>query len=197
MKKWKLIIAGVLCASSLMACGAKPDAQTDKKTEKQAETQVEADVDIDAKEDEQVNYPNPWVESDRQGVVEATSYELDPLEGATDVVYSYLTDLCLAQVTFKKDGCDWVYRVQPTDSLEDISGMNYKWDSVDDAAVLKYKGEFKAYSDATEDTEYIDDVNVVQVLNWYDTDLKATRSLSVSGTGVNGLDLEVIAGDLY
>ena len=70
---------------------------------------------------------NPWTDSDEKGVLEATGFDLVAPEGATDVIYSYMEEDKMAQVTYNLDKASWVYRVKPANSLEDISGMNYEW----------------------------------------------------------------------
>ena len=139
---------------------------------------------------------NPWVESDKDGVYQATGFSLDTYEGATDIVYSYTTDGKLAQVTYTIDNNEWTYRVEATDSLEDISGMYYEWDVDEKETLGGHDAQFLAYSDATEDTEFIDDVFAVHVVNWYDETEGATHSLSVAGNDVNGLDIEVVAENM-
>lgn len=172
-----LILTVLLSIAALSACGAK-----ESNTSNTADN-GEATVGI----------ANPWTESDREGVLEATGFDLVAPDGAEDVVYSYMQEESLAQVSYTLDGNEWTYRVRPTDALEDLSGMCYEWDIEEDGTVGNMEAKLYAYSDATEDTEFIDDVFAVHVINWYDNEEKATHSLSVSGKNVNGLDIEVIA----
>lgn len=147
-------------------------------------------------ESSNVTIANPWVETDRQGVIDATGFDLPTQEGATDIVYSYMSEGKMAQVSYTIGENEWTYRVQPTDSLEDISGMYYTWIIDEAGSVNENDSQLLVYSDATEDDEYIDDVFAVHVVNWYDESEGATHSLSVSGKDVNGIDIEVIAENM-
>lgn len=72
---------------------------------------------------------NPWTESDQQGVAEATGFDMTAPDGATDVVYSYMAEESLAQMSYELDGASWIYRAQATDALTNISGMEEGWTS--------------------------------------------------------------------
>lgn len=138
---------------------------------------------------------NPWTESDEDGVREATGYSIKAPEDATEVCYSYCADDKMAQVTYVKDGTDWTYRIKATSALEDISGMYYDWIASDEGTVSGKKAVYLAYSDAEEDSEYIDNMYCVQVVNWYDAGL--TYSLSACGYDLNGMDIQVYAEQIY
>lgn len=51
------------------------------------------------------------------------------------------------------------------------------------------------YSEAKEDSEYIDDLYCVHVVNWYDAGL--SYSLSACGYDLNGMDIQVYAEQIY
>ena len=140
---------------------------------------------------------NPWTDSDEKGVLEATGFDLVAPEGATDVIYSYMEEDKMAQVTYNLDNASWVYRVKPANSLEDISGMNYEWKYNDNGTVSGREAVYMAWSDAPENAEYIDSTQSVQVVNWYDVVPGVTYSLSASGTDLNGMDIQVFAEQLF
>ena len=176
MKKQLLLMTAVLLAVSVCGCGAKSDAN------------------ISAKETEgNTEIANPWTDSDRGGVLDATGFDLSVPEGAENVAYSYMQEESLAQVSYVLDGNEWTYRVRPTEHLEDLSGMCYEWDIEEDGAVGDMEAKIYAYSEADEDSEFIDDVFSVHVVNWYDDVEKATHSLSVSGKNLDGLDIQAVA----
>ena len=176
MKKQLLLMTAVLLAVSVCGCGAKSDANTSAK-------ETEGNTEI----------ANPWTDSDRGGVLDATGFDLSVPEGAENVAYSYMQEESLAQVSYVLDGNEWTYRVRPTEHLEDLSGMCYEWDIEEDGTVGDMEAKIYAYSEADEDSEFIDDVFSVHVVNWYDDVEKATHSLSVSGKNLDGLDIQAVA----
>ncbi len=139
---------------------------------------------------------NPWTQSDMQGVLEATGFEMTPPEGAADVAYSYMAEGKLAQMTYTLDGADWVYRIQQADKLTDISGMYYEW-KTEKGDVAGREAVFQAWSDAQPDSQTVDDVNAVQVVYWYDAVTGVAYSLSASGKDLNGMDIKVYAENIY
>ena len=138
-----------------------------------------------------VGIANPWIESDRDGVKEATGYDLNVPEDAQNVVYSYMEDGKLAQVSYTINNHEWTYRVQATDGLTDISGMNYEWVLEDSETIGGHEAELKAYVENNGDSEYLDDMFGVQVVNWYDETEGATHSVSVSGQALDGIDRSI------
>ena len=149
------------------------------------------------KQGENVAVWNPWTETDEKGVLEATGFSIKAPEDATDVYYSFCEDENMAQVIYLKDGADWTYRIKATSEAEDISGMYYEWVFTDEGMVSGKKAVYMGYSDATEDSEYIDDVNYVQVVNWYDDVAGVSYSLSACGNDLNGMDIQVYAEQIY
>lgn len=87
-----------------------------------------------AKESEEnAGLANPIVETDAEGLVQATGISLDAPEGAEDVTYAYINqgegENLIAQVTFELDGKSYTYRavstnetvlVDATDPNEDL-----------------------------------------------------------------------------
>ena len=140
---------------------------------------------------------NPWTDADEEGVLAATGFDLVAPEGATDVHYSFMDEDKLAQMTYSMDNISWVYRVKAANELEDISGMNYEWVVTEEGTVSGREAIYMAYSDASEDTEYLDSVQYVQVVNWYDVVPGVTYSLSASGNAVNGMDIQVLAEQIF
>ena len=183
----------MMAALALTACGKTEEPAEDKTI------QVDSDVvqEAEAEESAEVGMANPWTDSDQQGVLQAMGFDMTSPEGATDVKYSYSESLGIAQMTYELDNASWTYRMQSASELSDISGMEYEWTDVQDGQVAGLEAKYYAYSDATEDTEYIDNVFAVQVVDWYDAAPGVLYSLSVSGTDINGLDIQVFAEQLY
>ena len=191
-----VLLCALVAVLLATACGSE------KKTDapKEAEVKVEAEVaapEAPAAEKEEAGEPaaqiaNPWTESDREGVQQATGFDIAVPDEATDASYSYSVD-GMAQLRYVYKGSDWTYRIQKTDKLTDISGMYYDWVVQEPGKVGDMDAEYFAYSDATEDTEFIDDVFAVHVVNWYDTGEGATHSLSAAGKTLDGMDIQAIA----
>lgn len=145
-----------------------------------------------------VDIVNPWVDSSKEGVIEATGLNIyTPLE-ATNAQYSYMTTSNMAQVTFEMNGHDgWTFRKQKTDMLIDISGLYYEWAYQDSVQVAGKEAMEYAYVEGADDSDTIDNLFGVQLINWYDDATGVTYSLSVAGTDLNGMDLQVIAEHLF
>lgn len=196
-----ILVSSLLIAVSTACSSEKADYAPSTSVDTQTATDESSVDTVDGAEAASSDTPttsiaNPWVVSDKDGVYQATGFSLDTYDGATDIVYSYTTDGKLAQVRYTVGNNEWTYRVEATDGLEDISGMYYEWDSDEKETLGGHDAQYLAYSEASEDTEFIDDVFAVHVVNWYDEAEGATHSLSVAGKDINGLDLEIVAENM-
>ena len=134
---------------------------------------------------------NPWTQSDRQGVADATGFEMTPPAGAENVSYSYMDADSLAQMTYELNSDKWTYRMQEADELTDISGMYYTWDAEEKGEVSGREAIYYSYGgldNAGDD---------IQVVNWYDAVTGVTYSLSAVGSDLNGMDIQAHAESLY
>lgn len=182
---------------SVTACGTKTE-NTATPQAPDAEPVIEEPATEEPEaEESDTGLANPWTESDREGVLAATGFDLNVPDEAENVVYSYMEADKLAQVSYVMNDHDWNYRVQPTDGLQDISGMYYEWVAEEDTNVADCEAEIKAYVENNGDPDNLDDMFSVQVLNWYDATEGATHSVSISGRAVDGLDLSVYAEDMW
>lgn len=110
MKKIFAIALAVCCVLALAAC-------TVKKTEGNGEG---------AEDNNQI--PNPIHECTAEELTEKTGITLNVPVTAVDAAYSYIDgDTPLAQVSFVYQGQEYTYRGQKTQTVQDISGMNYQW----------------------------------------------------------------------
>lgn len=152
---------------------------------------------LNSKANEGMSGNNPWTESDKSGVLEATGFTLNAPKDASNVIYCFENTEKIGQITYQLDGCEWVYRIKATTKAEDISGMNYEWTFSEEGTVCNRPAVFMSYSDAEEDEEFIDSKNTVQVVNWFDEVTGVSYSLSASGTDLNGMDIGVYAEQIY
>ncbi len=165
------------------------EAATEAAAETDAAEESTAEGDIDESKE---GVANPWTESDKEGVAEATGIEIEAPEDATDVTYSYMEETGLAQVQYRLDEADWVYRAQSAAEFTDISGMYYDWESEDDCEISGRKAVCYGLGGIDEP-----DRENVQMVNWYDAVPGIMYSLSVSGRDLNGMDLTVYAENLF
>ncbi len=197
MKKRFLLAAAALCVVTATACGAPAAKETTA-----AETAADAEITTEAATEEAATaaaseaetaaaqLANPWTESDAAGVAEATGFEMQAPEGAEAVSYSYMAEDKLAQMSYRLDGADWVYRMQSADELTDISGMNYTWDSEEEGTVSDRKAMYYAFGG-------LEDPENVQLVNWYDAVTGVTYSLSASAKELNGMDIQAFAESIF
>jgi len=145
----------------------------------------------EAATDEIVGMANPWTDSDKQGVLDATGFDLTLPESATKAVYSYMESDKLAQVSYNLDGYSWNFRVQPSSELTDISGVYYEWTSERSGKLNGCEALYTIYSEGEDENAY-----AYHVLNWFDSANGVLYSLSVDGEGVNNLDIQGHVKDL-
>lgn len=183
------LAAMTIGAAMVTGCGKSTSEET---TAAQEETVTEAETEAEATEtaDENTQIANPWTESDKDGVLEATGFEMTAPEGATNVLYAYMAEDKLAQMDYELDGMTFVYRMQMTDEFTDISGMYYDWDAEEDGTVSER--EAKYYNYVGSDTE-----DGVQVVNWYDAVPGVMYSLSATGSDLDGMDIQAYAENIF
>ena len=190
--KRNMIATLSIIAMSIVMLGGCASISSIKTTE---ETTLEESTKATEESSEEIiGMPNPWTESDKEGVLAATGFEMNAPAGATDVAYSYMEDGKLAQMTYKLDDIDWVYRIQPADELTDISGLYYDWDSeaIIDGDVAGYKAVYYSYIAPEGSTE-----DSIQMVNWYDAITGVTYSLSAVAKDVDGMDIQAYAESIY
>ena len=108
MKKGFVIVLAVCCVLALTACTVK------KAEDKGDKNQI----------------PNPVYTCTTEELTEKTGLTLNVPVTAVEIAYSYIDsdNEPLAQVTFVYQGQEYTYRGQKTQTIQDISGMNYEWD---------------------------------------------------------------------
>ena len=193
-----LFLAFTVAAMSLAAMtGCSSSSDTTVATESQAESdaaETTAEESSDATKSA-IGMPNPWTESDEQGVLEATGFEMKAPEGATDVHYSYMKEDNLAQMSYMLDDKSWVYRMEPADKLTDISGMYYDWTDDETDTWDTVSGREAVYYGRVADEG--SDSEDVQLVNWYDAVTGVTYSLSAMAKDLDGMDIKAYAESLY
>jgi hypothetical protein len=141
---------------------------------------------------------NPWTEvADMAAFTEATGIELAVPENAENVVLRVMNPedgAVIGEMEFTLDGMAYTARTAYSgvaDSIEDISGMYYEWEYVEDTTVGSLDGMVAVIMQAA------DGDNTVEVVNWLDIAPGIVYSLSTVQPDVNGLDLTGIAEQIY
>lgn len=195
MKRRLIGLILVVMGLTLAACGSK-EKKTEVSAKEPAIIVVEDAPEEEIYEEQGFGVPNPWVDSDEAGVLEATGFDLVAPEGATNIAYSYASSMGMAQLNFNMENAMWIYRMQPTEALEDISGIYCEWDYTGETKVAGMDAMEYSYASEIEG-DYIDDMDCTRVVNWYDSKNKVTHSLSVLGKDLNGMDTVVYAENLF
>lgn len=143
-----------------------------------------------------IGLANPWVYSDRAGVLDAAGFDLVAPAGASDVAYSYMPSTGMAQMVYTLENAEWVYRIQPTDALTDISGIYCAWNYIEEAKVAGMDAMEYSYASKPEG-DFVDNMECTRVINWFDAQNKVSCSLSVVGSDLNGMDTSVYAQELF
>ena len=205
----KKILVGLVLG--IMGCMLVACASKNKETEASAPVVESIPVDnstdipedestvIDTSEDEiyvGMDWSTPWVDSDKQGVLDATGFDLVPPTDAVNIAYSYMPSTGMAQLNFNMENAMWIYRMQPTDALTDISDVYCEWDYTGETKVAGMDAMEYSYASEPEG-DFIDDLDCTRVINWYDAQKKVTYSLVVMGKDLNGMDTAVYAENLF
>ena len=191
------LLTVTLSAAWMTGCGstsaATAETSSAESTTESAETGKSEDAaqGESADQEEITEIANPWTESDAEGVAEATGFSMIPPDGAENVVYSYMEEGKLAQMSYDLDDAVWVYRMQMADALTDISGIYMDWTG-DEGTVSGLEAMYYGQCDLNDQT--VDDV---QLVNWYDAVSGVTYSLSATGPSLDGMDIQVYAENLY
>lgn len=181
MRKFITVIVAISFAMmSLTACADSSDAVV---------TTAEETVESESAAEDFVGMNNPWVESDQAGVLENVGFTMTPPSGATNVTYQYLTTTGMGQMQYEYDGINWVYRIQPTNDFEDISGMYFEWDAETDGKVGAWDAKYMSRVSEEEGD--------VQVVNWYEIVTGVSYSLIAQSPDLDGIDIQVFAEEIY
>ncbi len=128
MKKLLIIALAIAMILSLACCG-----------DNTATVSVTSANDTSSTEpinSELTGMPNPWTESSAAEIEEKLGVGFNEPDGASDISYQWMESDNLAQMHFTVDGVDWTARIKPSAHYDDISGMEYTWDTETDAEVL-------------------------------------------------------------
>lgn len=182
----KIVFELILCVMVLTfaACASREKGDEAAQLEAPEETQ------------QAIGMANPWVNSDRDGVRDATGLDLAAPDKALNVAYSYMPSTGMAQMSFTLGDARWVYRMEPTNALADISGIYCEWNSVEETKIAGMDAIEYRYA-SVQEGDSLDNMASTSVINWFDARNSVTHSLSVVGTDLNGMDTSVYAEKLF
>ncbi len=186
MKKTILIAAGtVLMAGALTACSFNVSTSSETILTSESETVIETEA------SEAISgMANPWTDSDKQGVYDATGFYLVVPEDASFAYYSYNEQIGMAQVMYGLDAVDYVVRAQHTDEAEDISGNYYEWAEETTGTVGNCPATF--YVNVHDDT-----TPVLRMVTWYDESTGTSYSFSINSMTETDNDIQAEAEAVF
>lgn len=139
------------------------------------------------KQEPSVGISNPVVRTSMEEIKETLGFEFKLPENAENV-RCFLVAETMAQVDFDADGVSYTARIKPAAEYEDISGMYYTWNVVDDCKVCEADGKVM---------RYIGDGETIDVCNWFEAAPGIMHSLSATAADLDGFDIEAIAEQIY
>ena len=168
----KLIAALAVCLMVVClftACAAKDDSADAPQTEQTEEPED--------------GVANPLVESDADGVMQQLGFALKVPEDAENVQY-FILNGDTEELHFTIDRLDYVARLKPTASFEDISGMYYEWTNTDDDELKGCECKLMRYCGEDGD---------IDLCLWYDAAHGLMYSITTSDSTLDGFDITAIA----
>lgn len=181
------------CSSS---SGSAAVSSTEAAAETEAET-AEEGTETESTDTESAGAETtaPWVESDKEGVLEATGLEISAPEGASDAAYAYLKDEKVAQVTYVLDDIKWTYRMKAADTLTDLSDKDQEW--LDAAAPDVDTDENVSGREAKYYGYVAEGEADIQIADWYDAVTGTAYSLTAEAEDLDGIDMQYYAENVY
>ena len=102
---------------------------------------------------------NPWTDLSPEEFSSKSGFEVNVPSDAENVVYRFLEADNLSEVLFDVNGLSYCYRIKPSSSFTDISGLFYDWENINSAPVSGQEGiSYEAKDGETQ----------VQLILWYD-----------------------------
>ncbi|MBQ3270703.1 MAG: hypothetical protein IJH09_12385 [Clostridia bacterium] len=140
-----------------------------------------------------VSIANPWEDMTEEGLRAVSGLSFGLPEDAENVIYRWMDSEKLAEMQFTWSGDEYCARAQAVEleegELMEISGMYFAWDNEEEITVDGCPGTIGQAQTGSEDW--------VERCLWYDAEAEVMYSLSVVGNDLDGLDLTVIAGQVY
>ncbi len=132
-----------------------------------------------------VGMPNPWVETDPEGLMQSLGLKFEVPEEAEDVIFRMNESEQIAEMQFVLNKLPFIARIKPSGlEMEDISGLNYKWD---------FEKESNEHWFQEKKMKAKDGNKTVEAFLWFDIVPGLTYSISTEGTDLDGFDIIAVA----
>ena len=131
-----------------------------------------------------VEMANPWTETTAEEMVEKIGLSFHLPEEAENIVYRMLESEALAETQFVLDGVECIARIKAAVEFEDISGLYYEWEHVEDCEILWCPGQVM---------ETAADGQKLSLCLWYDV----VPGLMYSVSAVGETDIAALANALF
>ena len=192
MKKKFLVLASVMMLALATGCG---------KEEKEAETTTEATTQAVTATEEAVGgdqVANPWKAITEDEAIAKIPRLFKAPDDAEDVKWSVMeneeTKEPMVQLDFERDDTDFTARAQVGGKEEDISGMYYEWTAKEDVTLSNWgDGNMPAKLYVYSDNGAVENM----LITWFDVEVGINYSLGATGKDLDGLDLSVVADQMY
>ncbi len=181
-----LIIVLVFCLTLpvLAACGPKT---VPTPTVEPAPTEEPAAV-IPTEEPaapEKASLANPWTETDPAGLMEKLGLSFKVPEDAKDVIYRMNESEKMAEMRFTLNDMPFTARIKPVGTeFEDISGLYYQWDNVQESSLRWTKEKIMKVRTGEK---------TIEAYLWFDVVPGLMYSLSTEGADLDGFDIVAVA----
>ncbi|MBP9997004.1 MAG: hypothetical protein KBT19_06975 [Lachnospiraceae bacterium] len=206
MKRMALVLCVAALTMSVCGCGVKKDVHLDMVEDVDVDVDVEvatvetievepidmvdAIADIDVEVEPMEGMPNPWVDTDENGIMQMGGVRFAVPEGAAEVIYRYLESENLSEMQFDLDGLHFCARIKPTAEWEDISGVYCDWTVEDECKVSEARLEGKCM-------RYLSEEETTDVCLWYDVVPGLMYSVTTTAADLDGFDIQAIAEAIY
>ena len=143
--------------------------------------------------------PNPWCECTKKDIADEFNLFMNIPENASDVVIQKNETIKMGEAKYVSDGIEFIYRVQYTDKLEDISGNYCEWDKTENIRIFAVIDEF--YEDYSGNEAIMMSGKGMngdeQVICWYDPVFNRTLCLEASAKDLSSFDIKAVAEQMY
>lgn len=193
MKKLICMCLLALAVTTLTAgCGKKTENATDGSDMAKAEHADDAKAEEEAAPEDAAEgtfMGNPWEDSDLESLQGKVAGVKLPV-GAEDIVCRWNETIGMAEVDFTLYGEAHSMRFQQGDSFEDISGLEYEWESQYDTLIHDRTAKVRRAKDSSIGMD-------IDSVIWFDEEIGTNYSLYTEGVDLNGFDGEAVADSVY
>lgn len=128
--------------------------------------------------------PNPWSDTDAQGIKELCGYTFSIPTEAQNVNYRKMDGDTLSEVNFKIDDTQYTVRIKQTSDFQDFAGVYLDWKTQDSCLINKCKGiEKRAMSEGY----------IYELILWQNTEKNLMCSLFAKAENIDSDKVKIVA----